>query len=158
MNWYAALEFSGVRPDLVSEETFRSSVTPATHSLVVAPYRRFVQSAMWNALRKYVENGGCAVVTKGSFEKTFDKWEDCGFGEWAKKASPGGRLGKGKVFVSADAMAFQPFRIEHEGNAALLANIMGWLLDTPVDDSCRKAFKDGLFLVEKDLKDLEITR
>lgn len=39
-----------------------------------------------------------------------------------------GSVGKGKVFVSAEIMAFQPYRIEAADNAKLLSNIVDWLL------------------------------
>jgi hypothetical protein len=107
MNWYAAVEFSAQRPDLVSEETFQNCVTPQTHSLLVAPYRRFVEKKTWDAFRKYVEDGGTAIVTKGSFKKTFDKWEDCRFDEWAKSASFDGRLGKGRLIVAEEGLQMQ---------------------------------------------------
>ena len=57
--------------------------------------------------------------------------------------------GNGRVFVSADAMAFQPFRINEADNAALLENVMGWLLGKPVTQGMRDAFKANLFLTEK---------
>jgi hypothetical protein len=104
MNWYASLEFTSGRPDLVSEETFQDNVTAQTHSLLVVPYCRFVQEKTWNAFRKYVEDGGVAVVTKGSFEKTFDKWEECRFEEWSQKASSEGRIGKGRLIVAEKGM------------------------------------------------------
>ena len=40
--------------------------------------------------------------------------------------------GNGRVFVSSDNMFCQPYRITEAGNAALLENIVGWLLRTPV--------------------------
>lgn len=55
-------------------------------------------------------------------------------------------FGRGRVFVSADTMAFQPFRIEQADNAALLENIVGWLLRRPVTAEQREAFKDDLFV------------
>ena len=36
--------------------------------------------------------------------------------------------GKGRVFVSADNMFCQPYRITEADNAALLANVMEWLV------------------------------
>ena len=52
--------------------------------------------------------------------------------------------GKGRMFLSADAMAFQPFRIELADNAALLENIVGWLLNRPVTPEMRDAFRANL--------------
>jgi hypothetical protein len=51
-------------------------------------------------------------------------------------------FGKGRVVVSADPMAFQPYRITTADNAALLVNALGWLLDEPVTDQTRAAFKE----------------
>ena len=62
-------------------------------------------------------------------------------------------LGKGRVFVSADAMAFQPTRIGEADNAALLVNVMGWLLRKDVTDADREAFRKGLFLERNVLDD-----
>lgn len=62
--------------------------------------------------------------------------------------------GKGRVFLTTDAMLFQPFRIEHADNAALLVNAIGWLFDKPVTESDRKSFKDNLFLTEKTLRQI----
>ena len=55
-------------------------------------------------------------------------------------------FGKGRVFVSADTMAFQPFRIEQADNAALLENIIGWLVRQPVSSERREAFRNDLFV------------
>ena len=63
------------------------------------------------------------------------------------------QIGKGRVFVSADAMAFQPFRINEADNAALLENVMGWLLGKPVTQAMRDEFKANLFLTEKTFGD-----
>ena len=68
------------------------------------------------------------------------------------------QVGKGRVFVSADAMAFQPFRINEADNAALLENMMGWLLDKPVTQDMRDAFKANLFLTEKTFQQNEKRR
>jgi hypothetical protein len=68
------------------------------------------------------------------------------------------QIGKGRVFVSADAMAFQPFRINEADNAALLENVMGWLLDKPVTQAMRDEFKANLFLTEKTFQQNEKRR
>ena len=62
-------------------------------------------------------------------------------------------VGKGRVFVSADAMAFQPFRIGEADNAALLENVVGWLLGKPVTQAMRDEFKKNLFLTEDVFKE-----
>ena len=56
------------------------------------------------------------------------------------------RHGKGRVFVSADTMFCQPHRIGEADNAALLHNVVGWLLRRPVASADRAAFKKSLFL------------
>ena len=60
--------------------------------------------------------------------------------------------GKGRVFLTADAMMFQPFRIEHADNAALLQNVMGWLFGKPTTEADRMKFKENLFLTEETLR------
>ncbi len=60
--------------------------------------------------------------------------------------------GKGRVFVSADAMAFQPLRIETADNAALLENVIGWLLRERVTPEMRAAFKAGLFVTKESME------
>ena len=60
--------------------------------------------------------------------------------------------GKGRMFLSADAMAFQPFRIELADNAALLENIVGWLLNRPVTPEMRDAFRANLAVSSLDLQ------
>ena len=57
--------------------------------------------------------------------------------------------GKGRVFVSADAMAFQPLRIETADNAALLENVVGWLLRERVTPEMRATFKANLFVTKE---------
>jgi hypothetical protein len=55
--------------------------------------------------------------------------------------------GRGRVFVSADAMFCQPMRIELADNAALLENIVGWLTRKEVTGKMRDDFRqNGLFL------------
>ena len=61
-----------------------------------------------------------------------------------------GESGKGKFFISADISAFAPLRIELGNNAELLANVLGWLLDRPVDDSVRTKVRESLFLTTED--------
>ncbi len=62
--------------------------------------------------------------------------------------------GKGRIVVNVSAMSFQPFRIEKADNAALLENILGWLLGETVTDDMRRAFKANLFLTEATLRQI----
>ena len=57
-------------------------------------------------------------------------------------------FGKGRVVVSADPMAFQPYRILEADNASLLLNTLGWLLVEPVTSASRAAFKDQCRILE----------
>lgn len=62
-------------------------------------------------------------------------------------------IGKGRVFMSADTMFAQPMRIELGDNAALLENIVGWLVRQEVTDTMREDFrKKGLFVTKKALE------
>ena len=83
LNWLDALEFSGVRPDIFGERHFRDEVTPATHPLLVVPFARFVDDETYAHFKRYVEEGGTAVVTDGSLEKTFSRWRDTDIREFA---------------------------------------------------------------------------
>jgi hypothetical protein len=74
------------------------------------------------------------------------------YGKGTSSAMVAKTYGKGKVYLSSDVMAFQPFRIEHADNAAFLQNLMGWLLNRPVTAADREKFKKNLFLTEKHLK------
>ena len=49
--------------------------------------------------------------------------------------------GKGRVAVTSDPMAFQPYRIGEADNAALLLNTFGWLLREKVDAAMREGFR-----------------
>ena len=62
------------------------------------------------------------------------------------------RFGAGRVFVCGDLTAFQPFRIEHADNAALLVNAIGWLAGRPADAEARKRFIRSRFLSEADAR------
>ena len=61
-------------------------------------------------------------------------------------------FGAGRMVFCADALLFQPFRIEHDDNANLLLNAFGWLTGRPVDAALRAAFRKGLYLTEADLR------
>lgn len=67
-------------------------------------------------------------------------------------AMAAGTCEKGRFFISADISAFAPFRIEHGDNAALLVNVLGWLVGKPVDDALRTKVRENLFLTEADLQ------
>ena len=63
--------------------------------------------------------------------------------------------GAGRMAFFTDALLFQPFRIEHDDNANLLVNTIGWLTERPVDAALRAKFRANLFLTEKDLVSIE---
>ena len=60
-------------------------------------------------------------------------------------------LALGCVTFFTDTIVFQPFRIEHDDNANLLVNTVGWLARRPVDSALRAKFRANLFLTEADL-------
>ena len=59
-------------------------------------------------------------------------------------------VGRGRMLFCTDTQMFQPFRIEHDDNANLLVNTVGWLTGRPVDSAIRAKFRAILFLSEKD--------
>jgi len=61
-----------------------------------------------------------------------------------------GKMGEGKFFVSSDISAFLPFRAEYGDNAALMANVIGWLVGKEADDAFRAKVRGNLFLTEAD--------
>ena len=60
--------------------------------------------------------------------------------------------GKGRIVLNVSAMSFQPFRIEKGDNAALLENVIGWLLREEVTDEMRREFRENLFLTEETIR------
>jgi len=82
MNYYNALEFSQVRPDIVSEKTFLS-VTPEQYRLAVVPYAKFVFDKTYEHFKNYVKNGGTAVVTFHSLGRTFSRYAKTDFDQIA---------------------------------------------------------------------------
>ena len=90
MDWAGALEFSGHRFDVLGEEAFRSRASQ--YPVIVAPDIWCVYEETVEAAKKYVRGGGTLVVTEGSLGKTFTRYRDSGFADFAK-----GDTGKGKV-------------------------------------------------------------
>ena len=90
---------------------------------------------------------GCALEPLVSLTETASACP----GEAAMAAQ---EYGKGRLFVNLEPMAFQPFRIEHADNAALLENVFGWLSHVKVTQSMRDEFKANLFLTEKDMRQI----
>lgn len=73
MKWYNAIEFSGIRPDIVSERTFVREVTPERYPLLVVPEAWLVEDATYAHFKKYIAHGGKAVITTNSLRKTFGR-------------------------------------------------------------------------------------
>ena len=92
MDWVGALEFTGHRFDVLGEERFRE--TAARYAAVVAPDIWCVYGETLEAAKRYVCEGGTLVVTSGSLGKTFERYRDSGFAEFAR-----GDTGKGRVVV-----------------------------------------------------------
>ncbi len=73
MNYYNALEFSQLRPDVLGEKNFLA-ITPESHELAVIPYARIVYPETWEKVKNYVQAGGTAAVSFGSLQETFDRY------------------------------------------------------------------------------------
>lgn len=74
MSYYNAFEFRQVRPDVFGERNFRS-VAPEQYPVAVFPYGGVVRDETFRHFKEYVNRGGTAVVTFGSLERTFSRYE-----------------------------------------------------------------------------------
>ena len=74
MKWYNAVEFLGTRPDIVSEKTFRREVTPGKYPLLVVPETWLVEDATYAHFKKYLAEGGLAVITTNALRTTFNRY------------------------------------------------------------------------------------
>lgn len=74
LTWFGALEFSGVRPDLVSERSFVRDVTPERYPLLVVPETELVDDATYGHFQKYVASGGTAIITTNALRTTFSRY------------------------------------------------------------------------------------
>lgn len=72
--WYDAIELSGVRPDIVSERTFRERVTAKSHPLLVVPETAIVDDTTYAAFKRYLAEGGKAILSTNSLVKTFSRY------------------------------------------------------------------------------------
>ena len=52
------------------------------------------------------------------------------------------QFGRGRVVVTVDPMAFQPYRIGEADNAALLLNTFAWLLGEKTTPEARASFRE----------------
>lgn len=77
MHYYNAFEFKQIHPDVFSEPNFLT-VTPDRCKIAVFPYAKIVQPETWTHFKNYVEQGGTAIVTCHSLQKTFDRYRDTG--------------------------------------------------------------------------------
>ena len=100
MDWAGALEFTGHRFDVLGEERFRQ--TAAQYPVVVAPDIWCVYGKTLEAAKRYVREGGTLVVTPGSLGKTFERYRDSGFADFAK-----GDTGKGRVIVMEKGLGME---------------------------------------------------
>ena len=73
MKFYNALEFSGIRPDVVSEKTFVREVTPEKYPLLVVPETWLAEDRTYEHFKNYLSRGGLAVVTTNSLRTTFSR-------------------------------------------------------------------------------------
>jgi hypothetical protein len=74
MKWYNALEFLGMRSDVVSEKTFVNEVNPSKYPLLVVPEARLVDDTTYAHFKKYLQEGGKAVITTNSLRVTFSRY------------------------------------------------------------------------------------
>jgi len=100
MDWAGALEFTGRRFDVLGEERFRQ--TAAQYPVVVAPDIWCVYGETLEAAKRYVREGGTLVVTPGSLGKTFERYRDSGFDQFAK-----GGTGKGRVVILENGLGME---------------------------------------------------
>ena len=75
MKWYNAVEFLGMRPDIVSERTFVREVTPSRYPLLVVPETWLVADKTYERFKRYLADGGTAVITTNAFRRTFSRFE-----------------------------------------------------------------------------------
>ena len=91
LNWYNAIEFSGVRPDVFGERHFVREIDPKRHSLLVVPFTKYVSDETYAAFKRYVLGGGTAVVTEDSLERTFSRYRTTDIREFAGIDKAAGR-------------------------------------------------------------------
>ena len=107
LNWYDAIEFSGVRPDVFGERHFVREIDPKRYRLLVVPFTKYVADETYAAFKRYVLEGGTAVVTDGSLERTFTRYRETDIRAFAGIDAAGGRKvtetrrGAGKVVYVA---------------------------------------------------------
>ena len=107
LNWYNAIEFSGVRPDVFGERHFVKEIDPKRYRLLVVPYTKFVADDTYAAFKRYVLDGGTAVVTEGALERTFTRYAETDIRTFAGIDAANGRevvetvRGKGRVVFVA---------------------------------------------------------
>ena len=85
LNWYNALEFSGVRPDVFGEGRFVAEIDADRYKLLVVPHTLYVKEETYAKFKEYVEAGGMAVITDDSFRKTYDHWRETDIADFAAK-------------------------------------------------------------------------
>lgn len=95
VDYHDALVFSGVNPDVFGEARFRRDVTPEKYPLLFVPMTPCVDAATYEHFKRYVAEGGTAVVTDGTFLRTTDRYADTDFAEYLRA----GDFGKGRILV-----------------------------------------------------------
>ena len=76
LDFACAAEFLGQKPDVFGEPRFRKEVTAARYPLLLIPYARFVEDETYAHFKRYVEEGGTAVITDGTFERTYSRYAE----------------------------------------------------------------------------------
>ena len=91
LNWYNAIEFSGVRPDVFGERHFTDEINSGRYRLLVVPHTTYVRDETYAAFKRYVQSGGLAVITPDSLRRTFSRYEPTDVDTFDR--------GKGRVIV-----------------------------------------------------------
>ena len=97
LDFACASEFLGHKPDVFGEALFRKEVTAARYPLLLVPYARFVEDETYAHFKRYVEEGGTAVVTDDSLARTYSRYAGTDIRTYAGQASPVTKRGKGRI-------------------------------------------------------------
>jgi hypothetical protein len=93
LNWFDALEFSGLRADVFGERNFIEKVNPKDYPVLVVPHTRMVRGETFAHFKDYVRQGGTAIITDDALTMTFERYAKTDIGEFATDC------GKGRVIV-----------------------------------------------------------
>ena len=75
LNWFNALLFAGVEPDVLGEQTLVARLDPARYPLLVVPHCAYVHDDTLAKIRDYAARGGIVVMTEDSLARTFSRYK-----------------------------------------------------------------------------------